>query len=151
MRDQYEPRGGRRYRAPGRGLLRRLVVGAVFAAILIGGSATVYYVYMRGRGKDPVGELSDGLGALADRFKDGKSEVAGEKLRELGRYLEDHGDEIDKYGGEVERRLEGIKAVSEEAYQAAKKKIDDFRGKKMEGKLEEEEPAEESSEEPREQ
>lgn len=138
MRDEYRPRGERGYGPSRRSFLRRLVTGVIFIAILIAGGSAVYYLYMRGTGKDPVVELSDGLGVLADRFKGGKGEAAGEKLRDLGRYLEEHGDEIDKYGGEVERRLEDIKGVSEDAYLAAKRKIDEFREKKAEGRLEDE-------------
>lgn len=151
MRDDYGPRGGRAYRSPGRGGLRRLVVGVLFSAVLIGGGATVYYLYLKGEGKDPVTELSDGIGVLADRFKGGKGEKAGEKLRDLGLFIEKHGDDINNYGDEVERRLEGIKAVSEEAYRAARRKVDEFRRKESDGKPDgkpDEEPQEGSPEEP---
>jgi hypothetical protein len=116
-------------------------------AILIGGSATVYYMYLKGEGKDPVTELSDGIGVLADRFKGGKGEKAGEKLRDLGLFIEKHGDDIHNYGDEVERRLEDIKGVSEEAYRAAKKKVDEFRRKEPDGKPDAK-PQEGSPEEP---
>jgi len=143
MRDDYEPRGGRGYRSSGRGGLRRFAVGVLFSAILIGGAAAVYYLYLKREGKDPVTELSDGIGVLADRFKGGKGEKAGEKLRDLGLFIEKHGDDIHNYGDEVERRLEDIKGVSEEAYRAAKKKVDEYRQKKSDGK-----PGDELGEEP---
>ncbi|MHC4505951.1 MAG: hypothetical protein ACYTFI_21865, partial [Planctomycetota bacterium] len=133
------------------GGLRRFVVGVLFSAILIGGAATVYYLYLKGEGKDPVTELSDGIGGLADRFRGGKGEKAGEKLRDLGLFIEEHGDDIHNYGDEVERRLEDIKGVSEEAYRAAKKKVDDFRQKKSDGKPDAEpgeQPQDGSPEEP---
>ncbi len=147
MRDDYGPRRGRACCSPGRGGLRRLVVGVLFSAILIGGAATVYYLYLKGEGKDPVAELSDGIGVIADRFKGGKGEKAGEKLRDLGLFIEEHGDDINNYGDEVERRLEDIKGVSEQAYRAAKKKVDEFRQKKSDGKPDAE-PSKEPAGEP---
>ncbi len=130
MRDDIHGRGEGRPLPRRRGPLGRLVMGIVLVAILTAGGATAYYLYMRSRGQDPLGEAVSGLDGLADKLKGGRGEGAGKKLRDLGRFLKQHDGDIDGYADEVDEKLSKIREVSEEAYQKARRKIDDLREKK---------------------
>jgi hypothetical protein len=101
---------------------------AVVALGAIGaiGLVAFYYLHPRKGGKDPVTDLAEGLRVIA-----GEEEgPAAERIRELGRFLEEHGEDIDGFAGQVDEKLSKVREVSEDAYLTAKKKIDEYRARR---------------------
>ncbi len=120
----------------------RSCIGRLFAGILVGAviaavGVTAAYLYLEDKDRSLVDETVASLDALAGKFESGdesaenKSKIA-EKLRDLGAYLDEHGPEIDQYGVEVEEKLSKISELSEDAYRAAKEKVDALREGKSE-------------------
>ncbi len=98
--------------------------------VVVGG---VVFLYMVHRQPALLGQVVEGINRIADDLQEGERQKSAARLRELSDILKAHGSDLDRYGAEVDQKLAEIRQQSEAAYQAAKKKVDEYRGSKTSG------------------
>jgi hypothetical protein len=123
-------------------MLVKLIFWLVVSLVVVGVVGGVGFVYLAHRDKELLPNVLGKLGSLAESLEGKEHEGAAERVRELQKLLEDHGSDIEGYGGEIDQKLSDLRKVSESAYQAAKKQVDSYRNKDGEEASQEKAPSE---------
>jgi type VI protein secretion system component VasK len=116
--------------APRSSPLLRLLKWTVLVVVLLGLVGTGVFLYMANKDSSFVDKTVNSLNEKADSLDGKDSDFAAAKLREFGAFLRKHKGEIGEYGSELDEKLSAIKEHSQEAYEAAKKKLEEYKEKK---------------------
>ena len=126
--------GERDNQRPRRSPLFRFIMWLVISVLVVGVVGGVSFMYLAHKDSAFLDKVVGGLEKLATSAEGKEHGKSAEKLRELSKFLQDHGDDINTYGKDVDEKLNEIRKHSESAYQAAKKKVDEYMAKQGEGK-----------------
>jgi hypothetical protein len=108
----------------------RVLVWLVVIVVLVAGASTTAFFYLAHAKPALLGQAIASINKIADSLDDRERAASADKLRNLGEFLNAHSDDIDAYGKDVDEKLVEIRKQSERAYQAAKKKIDEYRAER---------------------
>ena len=112
--------------------LFRLIIWVVAGLAVVGVVGSVVFMYLAHKDENFVSNAIQSLNKIADSLDEKERGGSAEKLRELGQFLQTHGDDIDEYGGDIDKKLSEIKEHSDSAYEAAKKKVDEYKKERAE-------------------
>ena len=115
---------------PRRSPLVKFVMWLVIGVIVVGVVGSVSFIYLAHKDSEFLDKMVGGLDTIAESLKAKGHGKSAEKVLELNKFIQDHGDDFDAYGEDVDEKLQEIRKHSESAYQAAKQKVDEYMKKK---------------------
>jgi hypothetical protein len=119
--------------APRRSPIVSVVIWLLIGIVVVGVVGGASFIYLAHRDSTFVDKAVGSLNDLASRLDGKEHSTAAGKVRELGKFLSEHDSDINNYGKDVDEKLNEIRKHSETAYQAAKKKVDEYMKKDDDG------------------